>query len=180
MAIPHGWDRSRLPMTTQKSAPRFYSKARGALRSPSFHRLVVGSLTFDGKCLKEMNSFRKDVKPDQPVPDSSVSLDPQTAAQVKSARSRSNSWFSQVKQREARLQAAEDKTLEKEDAKRDVKEGKKSSFFGSALRRLSSTSRKDRRDSVSTVNSVQTSSSDTTSLPQNPRMTLNKNVSLIR
>lgn len=112
-------------------------------------------------------------------------MDPNTANQVKAARARSNSWFSQVKQREARLQAAEDKALEKEeakkerhDAKKEAKEAKRNSFFGSTLRRLSSGSRRDRRDSTSTVNStnsLSTSLSGST-VVQSPRMTLNKNV----
>lgn len=113
-------------------------------------------------------------------------MDSNTANQVKAARARSNSWFSQVKQREARLQAAEDKALEKEEsrkerqeAKREAKEAKKSTFFGSTLRRLSSGSRRDRRDSTSTVNSSNSYSTTLSgsTVVQSPRMTLNKNVS---
>lgn len=111
-------------------------------------------------------------------------IEERTAAQVKAARTRSNSWFSQVKLREARLQAAEDRALEKEELKREktearkeAKENKKSGFFGSTLRRLSSGgSKRDRRDSTSS--SLYTTISGSSSLAQNPRMTLNKNVSL--
>ncbi|CCG84523.1 protein of unknown function [Taphrina deformans PYCC 5710] len=107
--------------------------------------------------------------------------DAKTVAQVRAARSRSNSWFSQVKLREARLQAAEDKALEKEEqkreraeAKRETKDVKKSGFFGSTLRRLSSgSSKRDRRDS--TASSVNTMASGSNASVQSVRRTLNKN-----
>lgn len=114
-------------------------------------------------------------------------MDSKTAAQVKAARSRSNSWYSQVKLREARLQAAEDKALAKEEAKKGKREAKqehreakkeareaKKSFLGSTLRRLSSTSKRDRRDSESTTNSLTTTFSGSSA--QTARITLNMNV----
>lgn len=90
--------------------------------------------------------------------------------EVKNKLSRSNSWFAQVKQREAKLQAAEAKALEKEEAK-EANDGRRGSFFSSTLRRLSSGGSRERRDSTSSTYSGSIASS-----PQTPRVTLNRNV----
>lgn len=101
----------------------------------------------------------------------SADLD-RTVDEVKVKLSRSNSWFAQVKQREAKLQAAEDKALEKEEAK-DSRDSRRGSFFSTTLRRLSSNNSRERRDSTSS-----TYSGSIASVPQIPRTTLNRNVKL--
>ncbi|BFZ58069.1 Microtubules assembly and stabilization protein [Savitreella phatthalungensis] len=81
---------------------------------------------------------------------------------------RKSRWFTQVKQREAKLAAAEDKAIAKEE---NQAQGKKSGsgFFGSALRRLSTGNKSDRRDSDASSRDSAGEGSIA------PRMTLNKN-----
>ena len=79
--------------------------------------------------------------------------------------SRKNSWFAQVKQREAKLAAAEDKALAKKEAQQS---GKKSGFLSNISRRLSTSSRERRGSDASTGSSIEQQSCA-------PRMTLNRN-----
>ena len=94
-----------------------------------------------------------------------TSNDGSSAEDAPKPLTRKNSWFAQVKQREAKLAAAEDKALAKKEAQQS---GKKTGFLSNTLRRLSTSSRERRGSDASIGSSIEHQTCA-------PRMTLNRN-----